>query len=143
MASKGQQTGMRAVYLVAAEMVGRGFIVSPTARNAFGADLLITNESCTRAYSVQVKANSRPASFWLLGEKAKRLGSSTHVYVFVNLAAEGSAHEYYVVPSIVVKRHLLEAKAKTGSIWYSFSKEDAAKYKNAWKILGRIKPAVA
>jgi len=69
MASKGQQTGMRAVHLVAAELVGQGFIVSPTSRNAFGADLLITNESCSRAFSVQVKANSRPASFWLLGEK--------------------------------------------------------------------------
>jgi hypothetical protein len=67
MPSKGQQTGMRAVYLVAAELVGCGLIVSPTSRNAFGADLLVTNESCTRAYSVQVKANSRPAPKWLLG----------------------------------------------------------------------------
>jgi len=44
MPSKGQQTGMRAVYLVAAELVGRGLIVSPTSRNAFGADLLVTND---------------------------------------------------------------------------------------------------
>jgi hypothetical protein len=57
MPSKGQQAGMRAVYLVAAELVERSWIVSPTARNAFGADLLVINGSCNRAYfrSGQVK----------------------------------------------------------------------------------------
>jgi len=139
MPSKGQQTGMRAVYLVAAELVGRGLIVSPTSRNAFGADLLVTNESCTRAYSVQVKANSGPASFWLLGEKAKRLASPTHIYVFVNFGASGSDHEYYVVPSGVVKRRMYEQTAKIGTTWYSFSRADAAKYKDAWELLGRVR----
>jgi hypothetical protein len=134
---------MRAVYLVAAELVGRGLIVSPTSRNAFGADLLVTNESCTRAYSVQVKANSQPASFWLLGEKAKRLASPTHFYVFVNFGAGGSDHEYYVVPSGVVKRRIHEDTAKTGSTWYSFQRADAAKYKDAWNLLGRVRRRAA
>jgi len=141
MPSKGQQTGMRGLYLVAAELAGRGLVVSPTSRSAFGADLLVTNESCTRAYSVPVKTNSGRAAFWLLGEKAKRLASPTHIYVFVNLDPSGRNHEYYVVPSGVVKRRMDEAKAKTGQrgTWYSFRRDYAEKYKDDWKLLGRVR----
>ena len=84
MASKGQRTGMRAVFQVAAELAERGYIVSPTSRNAFGADLLVANDSCTRSFSVQVKANAQKSRFWLVGEKAKHLASPSHIYVFVN-----------------------------------------------------------
>jgi hypothetical protein len=52
MASKAQMTGMLGVYLVAAELSGRGFIVSPTSRSAFGADLLVTDQQCKKAWSV-------------------------------------------------------------------------------------------
>jgi len=38
-----QLTGMRGVYLVAAELSGRGFIASPTARSAREADILCTD----------------------------------------------------------------------------------------------------
>ena len=41
MANKSQLSGMRGVYLVAAELVARGFIVSVTSRSAAGADLLV------------------------------------------------------------------------------------------------------
>ena len=136
MASKGQQTGMRAVFLVAAELVDRDFIVSLTSRNGFGADLLVTNEACTRAYSVQVKANRRSRSFWLLGEKTKGLASRSHVYVFVNLDASGK-HEYYVVPSREVTRRMRTTRRKTGSIWYSFYEQDAHKYRDAWHLFRR------
>lgn len=121
MATKGQLTGMRAAHLVAAELIERGFIVSPTSRSAFVADVLVTNESCTRAYSVQVKTNGVPAAFWLLGEKAKRLASAAHIYVFVNLRGSGRDHDYYLVPSGVVKRRMTEVTAKTGQggIWYA------------------------
>jgi hypothetical protein len=83
-------------------LVSHGFIVSPTLRSAFGADLLVTNESCSTAFSVQVKANRRPASFWLIGEKAKALGASSHVYVFVDFNDAAAKHEFSVVPSKVV-----------------------------------------
>jgi hypothetical protein len=46
---------MRGVYLVASELARLGFIVSPTSRSAIGADLLVTNQSCKKAFSVQVK----------------------------------------------------------------------------------------
>lgn len=138
MAAKGQRTGMRAVFQVAAELVARGFIVSPTSRNAFGADRLVTNDSCSRAFSVQVKANSRPAGFWLVGERAKHLASPSHIYVFVNFDEGEGEHGYYIVPSKVVRRRMRSEPAKTGSMWHSFYKKDAENYRNAWKTFGRV-----
>jgi hypothetical protein len=136
MASKGQRTGMRAVYQVAAELVARGFIVSPTSRSAFGADLLVTDESCRRAFSVQVKANSRPSGFWLVGKDAKTLTATSHVYVLVNFNDATASHDFYIVPSKVVASRMLTQPAKTGSVWYSFSRKDASAYKDAWKVFG-------
>src|ERR1700733_783754 len=98
MATKGQMTGMLGVYLVAAELSKRGFIVSPTSRSAAGADLLVTDQACQKAWSVQVKSNSGRANFWLLGAHAKRLKSESHVYVFVS-DARGGKPEYIVAPS--------------------------------------------
>ena len=46
MASTGQMTGMRGVYLVAAELCRYGLIVSPTSRSAIGADILATDSKC-------------------------------------------------------------------------------------------------
>jgi hypothetical protein len=37
---------MQGVFLTAAELTHRGFVVSLTARNAFGADLLVTDNQC-------------------------------------------------------------------------------------------------
>ena len=44
MASIQQLTGMRGVYLVAAELSRLGFIASPTSRSAIGADILATDQ---------------------------------------------------------------------------------------------------
>src|SRR5271154_6387703 len=98
MASKGQMTGMIGVYLVAAELSRLGFVVSPTSRSAAGADLLVTDQECRKAWSVQVKTNGKPASYWLVGEHAKRLKSESHVYVFVNIKGK-ERPEYRVVGS--------------------------------------------
>ena len=56
--SKHELTGMRGVYLVAAELSARGLVASPTSRSAAGVDLLVTDERCARAFSVQVKTKS-------------------------------------------------------------------------------------
>ncbi len=74
-ATKTQLSGMRGVYLVAAELVGHGFIVSVTSRSAAGADLLIMTPDVRRAWSVQVKATVKPtvrahARYFLLGREA-------------------------------------------------------------------------
>ena len=66
MASTGQQTGMRGVYLVAAELSRLGLIASPTSRSAIGADILVTDQLCSRSFSVQVKTNAKTFNFWLV-----------------------------------------------------------------------------
>ena len=43
MTHKKQITGMRGVYLVAAELAAQGLIVTATSRSAFGADLLVSS----------------------------------------------------------------------------------------------------
>lgn len=129
-ASKGQQNGMRGVFLVAAELSARGYIVSTTSRNAMGADLLVTDAECRHAYSIQVKTNGRSASFWLLGHKAKRVASPSHIYVFVNLGSKAGP-EYFVVPSEVVVKAAQEQKV-TESRWPSFHKRDALPYRDVW-----------
>src|SRR5262245_58188340 len=118
MASKGQMTGMRGVYLVAAELTKRGFIVSVTSRSAAGADLLITDQACKRAWSVQVKTNGRPASFWLLGKGDEKPGSNSHIYIFVNLRGE-KPPEFLVARSQRVSRvaKLSETTRRTGTVW--------------------------
>jgi hypothetical protein len=129
---KKQHTGMRSVYLVAAELEGRRWTVSLTSRNAAGADLLVTDESCSRAYSIQVKSNAGHANFWLVGANAKRLSCRTHIYVFVN-GAKGTDQEYYVVPSAVVKRRTTGERGG----WFAFPMVGAEKFKDAWTTLRR------
>jgi hypothetical protein len=130
MASKNQMTGMLGVYLVAAELSRRGFIVSPTSRSAAGADLLVTDQECQRAWSVQVKTNKKPANFWLVGANANRTSSDSHMYVFVNVG-KGDRAEYIVAPS----RHVHETSA-TGSEWYSFARSARLVPGEGWELFG-------
>lgn len=136
MASKQQQTGMRGVYLVAAELAARGFIVSPTSRSALGADLLVTDPDCRRAFSVQVKSNAGRRNAWLLSPNAKTIRVRSHIYVFVNLDQKGRDPEYYVVPSPVVSRNVDKVR-RPRSTWYSFGLYTAQRYKDCWTLFRR------
>lgn len=126
---------MRGVYLVAAECAARGLIVSPTSRSAIGADLLVTGENCAKAFSVQVKTNAKAAGFWLVGEKATKISSSSHVYVLVNLRAGDRGHDFYVVPSKYVARHV-KIERRPNSRWFSVFRSDVSRYKDKWNLLG-------
>jgi hypothetical protein len=108
---RGHVTGMLGVYLTAAELTYRDFIVSPTSRSAVGADLLVTDQQCQRAWSVQVKTQKQAANYWLVGEKAQKINSPTHIYVFVNLHGD-SRPDYLVVPSSVVAEKMYEEISK-------------------------------
>ncbi len=130
-----QLTGMRGVYHVAAELSRLGFIVSPTSRSSIGADLLVTNQTCKRAYSVQVKTNARTFNFWLLNPKAREIVSPTHIYVFVNLRQGGNDIEYFVVPSRQVSNRMVVQRSPRAT-WYSFSIEDAEPFRNRWNVFG-------
>ena len=135
MASKGQITGMRGVYLVAAELAKRGFIVSPTSRSSIGADLLVTDQKCKRAYSVQVKTNARTFNFWLIGKKAKETVSHTHIYVLVNIKntkKSGEMIEYFIVPS----KQLSRGGHHRGN-WPSIGREKVLHYRDKWIVFGK------
>lgn len=128
---------MTGVYLVAAELLYRNFIVSPTSRSAAGADLLVTDQACTKAWSVQVKTNKTPSNKWLLGAHAKELNSASHVYIFVNLSKEdGGRPEYFVTKSEVVSSNFKHKTRKTGSRWYWFDKKSRQTHGEGWEIFG-------
>ena len=98
MASKGQMSGMRGVYLVAAMLSKHNLIASPTSRSAYGADILVTDQKCTTAWSVQVKTNKSSANFWLISKKTKESVSKSHIYVLVNIREtkkDGETIEYF------------------------------------------------
>ena len=135
MASKGQMTGMRGVYLVAAELSRIGFIVSPTSRSAIGADLLVTDQKCKRAYSVQVKTNARTFNFWLIGKNVKETVSDTHIYAFVNIRnskRDGERTEYFVVPSKQVSKVAIHE-----GDWPNIPREKILKYENDCSVFGK------
>ena len=128
-------TGMTGVYLTAAELSKRGFVVSLTSRGAEGADLLVTDPECKNVYTVQVKTD-RGGTFWLLGKKGVKI-SRTHIYVFVRYAQlkKGEVVKYYVVPSKKVSEFEYSDDNFSSS---SISRKNIEKYENAW---GRFRHA--
>jgi hypothetical protein len=142
MATKGQMTGMLGTYLAAAELTHKGLVVSVTSRNARGADLLATDQDYQRTWSIQVKTNSKPASFWLLSKDYKELSSPTHIYVFINLRGDARP-DYYVVPSRAVKRYGKTSPSRSGgSVWHEFSRRNAERYKEKWSVFRSPKSEV-
>ena len=137
MTTKGQFTGMRGVYLVAAELSRLGFIASPTSRSAIGADILATDRSCQNTFSVQVKTNARTFNYWLLTKKAKEQVSKNHIYVLVNLRQNkaGETIEYYIVPSKIISEKMLYSNCKN-SDWYAITLKSVEKYRNDWSVFG-------
>lgn len=138
MPTKHQFTGMTGLYVVAAELSKREFIVSPTSRSVQTADLLIADPPCKNVYAVQVKTNSRNDKFWLVSAKTKTLTSRNLVYALVNLLKDGTV-EIFLVPSAVVAKHVVfSPKSPTRKVdGYSVYRKDIAKYKDNWRIFKR------
>ncbi len=122
-------SGMQCVFLVASRLAERGFIVSLTSRKTFGADLLVADARCRRAFTVQVKTQKGNPSFWLVGPKAKEIISDSHVYVLVNRTNAGP--QYYVVPS---KKLAARVATDTRGHWHSFTRDEH--YLDNWKVFG-------
>lgn len=128
---------MRGVYLVAAELSKNGLIASPTSRSAMGADIVVTDQKCCRAWSVQVKTNAKTHSFWLLNGKTKEAVSPTHIYALVNLIKrrEGESIEYFVIPSAVVAERMIYGKSKAEtSEWWAIYRDKIMDYKDRWDL---------
>lgn len=133
MYSKNQLTGMRGVYLVAAELSRNGFIASPTSRSAQAADILATDVECKHTYSIQVKTKVTNASYWLVTKHAKTIRAKSHVYVFVNIKDKG-APEFFVIPAKVVAKNVDTYKSKN-AVWYSIDEEFAEPFRDNWSVL--------
>lgn len=129
-----QMSGMQGVYLVAAELSRRGFIVSPTSRSAKGADLLVTDQACRKAWSVQVKTNRKPTGFWLVGAHAAKLTADSHVYVLVNLRGEARPDFLVVAAADVAARVRVNERAR--STWYAFHRADYPQQGEGWELFG-------
>jgi hypothetical protein len=149
MALSNQLTGMLGVYLTAAELTARGFIVSPTSRSARGADLLVTDQSCQHAWSVQVKTNASAKNDWILSKGAEKLKSASHIYVFVNLKGKDllDRPDYLVLPSEEVAGHIERYVAKSGkhgteggSVWFYFARNTRPKIPQGWEVFGNPMP---
>ena len=136
MATKGQLTGMTGVYLVAAQLSRRGFVVSPTSRSAHGVDLLASSPNGSRTLAIEVKTNARTFNFWLLGMKAKEIKAPHLFYVFVNLRKD--SEEYVIVPSrIVSERLVVKTRASGRSKWQFIYLKDIERYRDKWPTAGR------
>jgi len=137
MAIDTQLTGMTGVYLAAAELSHRGFIVSPTSRSARGADLLVTDQSCQKAWSVQVKTNAnknaKMRSTWSLSESDRDFTSDSHLYVFVNLNG-GDRPEYLVVESKKVATDMQCGSGTPPRCW--FTKRAPFPTDEGWPLFG-------
>jgi hypothetical protein len=135
MASKHQFTGMTGLYLVAAELSRRDFIVSPTSRSAQAADLLVTDAACIRTYAVQVKTNASTFNFWLTNSRTSEIVSDNLIYAFVNLRKK-SLTEFFLVPSAFVARIVVVSKpsATRKSMWYSVYLKDIVQFKDNWDV---------
>jgi hypothetical protein len=127
---KKQQSGMQGVFLVAAELAGRNFIVSPTSRSAKGADLLITDQDCKKAWTIQVKTNTSTFSFFLLGKHDKKMTAKSHFYVLVNLKKTGP--EYFIVPGKIVSSKIVADKRGE---WPSIYCKEISEYRDKWDLL--------
>ena len=97
--------GVAGEYFVGAELSRRGYIASITLRNTRGVDLLVSNEDASRSVGVQVKTWRGCKREWLLDVKVESFFSDALFYVFVNLPHDGSAPEFFVVPSKIVATH--------------------------------------
>lgn len=126
-----QTSGMQGVFLVAAQLAKRDFVVSLTSRSAKGADLLVTDLLCRRSFSIQVKTNRGNPNFWLIGPAASMYVSKTHWYVLVNLGKDDP--KFYIVPSRIVASETRENRRKN-SVWYEFKRDE--KYRDRWARFG-------
>lgn len=132
--ANGYMTGMQGVYLAAAELSRRGFIVSPTSRSARGADLLVTDQACERAWSVQVKTNGKRSAFWLTGPHAKTMRSPSHAFVFVTL--NGTERPEFLVASAAHVADHTRVDERARSTWYAFYRADRAGEGEGWELFG-------
>jgi hypothetical protein len=100
--------GAVGTYLVAAELVRRGYIVSALSQTAKGIDILAADRQTLRPLAVQVKCSQRqPGRAWLMTRTHEQVRADGLFYIFVHLPRTNTAApEFFVVPSRVVAAYV-------------------------------------
>jgi hypothetical protein len=125
------QVGMLGVHLAAAEFIRRGFIVAPTSRGASGADLLVTDALCQKAWSIQVKTRAnRTFTSWIVGKNVKMTASASLVYVLVSFVDDEA--KFLVVPSRIVAKY-----ARPKGTFLFFDTRYVTAIQKEWRIFGQ------
>ncbi len=127
-----QLTGLAATYMAAAKLVLDGYNAVVTSRNMQGTDLYAENPRTGRSVALQVKANRKTFSYFLVGKAPL---SVDRYYVFVNIRPQGT--EYYIVPGSVAKRKVRRQVTKRGT-WRYISRASLEEHKEAWPRLWRV-----
>lgn len=103
-----QLSGIAGEYYVAAELSRRGYLAAITLRNSDGVDILASNESGEKTFSVQVKTTQNKRK-WILGKKVEEDKAVNKFYVFVNIPNDlNSLPEYYIVKAIDLSKNIYE-----------------------------------
>ncbi|MEW6329081.1 MAG: hypothetical protein AB1468_03100 [Candidatus Micrarchaeota archaeon] len=129
MASDKQIIGMAGVYLVAAELCLRNFIVSVTSRSAKGVDLLASTRDCKKVFSIQVKTNGDNRDWWFVDKESTH--SPTLIYIFVRIK-KNAKPDFYIVKSSEVARDAYHEKYGK-EVWHSSVPKE--KHKDNWGML--------
>jgi len=137
MPSKAQLSGMRGVYLAAAELARLGYIVSPTSRSAAGADILATTHDCNRAFSVQVKTKTSKDQYFMLGQRAATIKAKSHIYVLVHIRAKKDVEtiDYYIVPAPVIAKKAEPANPNFTD-GFLIKLDQLQEYRSKWTVFG-------
>jgi hypothetical protein len=103
-----QLSGIAGEYYVAAELSRRGCLAAITLRNSDGVDILVSNESGEKTFSIQVKTTQNKRK-WILGEKVENDKAANKFYVFVNIQNDlNSLPEYFIVKAKDLANHIYE-----------------------------------
>lgn len=103
-----QLSGIAGEYYVAAELSRRGYLAAITLRNSDGVDILASNESGEKTFSIQVKTTQNKRK-WILGKKVEEDKSANKFYAFVNIPNElNSLPEYYIVRAKDLAKNIYE-----------------------------------
>lgn len=139
---KKHNSGMRGVYLAAAELsMNPNLVVTVTARNGVGADILAYNKESRRFFAVQVKTNTHGSkstlrSFWLIG-KSLQDTEPREDFVWILIADHAVEHddapEFWVVPDAVMIERSPRPNMKGLP---SISRSKVEEYIDKWEIFG-------
>jgi hypothetical protein len=136
-------TGAVGTYVVAAELVRQGFIVSALSQTAKGIDILAADGQSLRPVAIQVKTAGVKRDGWIMRAHHETIRAPGLFYVFVSVS--GAVPDFYVVPAVTVARTIkrehaawLQRTARDGTPhrdtpWRYFRRNGA--YKDAWHLL--------